>query len=123
MAVLIAFFMIVTNISLAHCGEGEVTGQYSSHMEFGEVKATFSTKESVYDIFGLYVVSHSPPTASQTIFDWIAKGRYNDGTKATEEKFDLFNTITRTMAASFTQRWYATETPGGTQLPPPAELL
>ena len=105
LAVLIALFvgaMIDFHISFVHPGEGEVTGQYSSHMEFGEVTATFSASQSLYDVSGVYVVSHSAPTNTQIIFDWSAKGQYNERTKATNETFDLYNRSTRTKAASFT---------------------
>jgi hypothetical protein len=100
------------NASSAHSAE-EIVGQYYSHIEIGEVKAKFSSVQSHYTVSGVYVIGEISfgTVSGRQVFDWLAEGRYNPPTKATEEKFDLLSPTNHAVIASFTSTMVCSRDP------------
>ena len=100
------------NVSAAHSAE-EIVGQYYSHFEIGEVKAKFSSVEAQYTVSGVYVTGEISfgTVSGRHVFDWLAQGRYNPATKATEEKFDFFSPTNHSPLASFTSTMVCSRDP------------
>jgi hypothetical protein len=112
---IIALIMgVITNVNASSIYSAEeIVGQYYSHIEIGEVKAKFSSLESHYTVSGVYVIGEISfgTVSGREVFDWLADGRYNPATKATEEKFDLFSPTNHALIASFTSKMVCSRDP------------